>query len=130
MTMGITVAVRNDELTAIRDAIDAGTAGKLKFLSGTRPATGGAETTVLAELTLSATSGTVSGGVLTFNAITTDTEGVAGTISWARITTSADVAVADLSVGTSGEDINLNTLTVATSSDVAVTSLTITAGNP
>ena len=129
MAMAYTVAVRNDQLTALRDAIDAGTAGNLKFLDGSRPATGGAETTVLAELVLSATSGTVASGVLTFNAITTDTEGVAGTISWARLTTSADLACVDLDVGTSGSDINLNTLTVANGSDVAVSSLTITAGN-
>src|SRR3954451_20520517 len=85
MTVGFSTAVRNARADAI--TTQAGGSGKLRIYSGTRPATGGTATTILAELTLNATfAPAASGGVLTLNAITGDTSADAtGTATWFRI---------------------------------------------
>ena len=75
MTLGLATTLRNARLDQITAAIDAGTAGLLRIYDGSRPATGGAATTLLAELTLSdPSSGAAAGGVLTFSAITAGRE--------------------------------------------------------
>lgn len=128
MALAFSTALRNSRLDAIVTAI--GTSGKVRIYSGTRPATGGAETTLLAELPLSATAGTVSAGVLTMNAITSDSSADAtGTASWFRVLTSANAAVIDGDVGTSGSDLNLNTVSIVTAGSVAISSFTITEAN-
>jgi hypothetical protein len=129
MALGYVTTLRNAQLDAITTAI--GTSGKLRIYDGTRPATGGTATTLLAELPLSATAApAASGGVLTLNAITTDASADAtGTATWFRIVTSANAAVVDGSVGTSGADLNLNSTSLTAGGSVAVTSFTITAGN-
>ena len=95
MTFGFVAALRNAQAAEIGPAI--GASGKLKIFSGTRPATGGAETTLLCECALSATSGTQTGGtgVFTFNAISNGTAVASGTPTWARLTKSDDAAVID-----------------------------------
>lgn len=130
MTIGYVPTLRNARLDEITAAI--GTSGLLRFYDGTRPATGGTATTLLAELALSATAApAASGGVLTFSAISDDTSANAdGTSTWFRITTSGGAAVLDGSVGTSGADINLDSTTFVTGANVSMTSLTITDGNP
>jgi hypothetical protein len=129
MALGYSTTVRNNRMTQVLNAI--GTSGFLRIYSGTRPATGGTATTQLAQLPLSATAGTVSGGVLTFAAITADAAADAtGTATWARLVTSAGAAVVDLSVGTSGADINFDSVSFVSGGNVAVTSLTFTEGNP
>lgn len=130
MTVGMASGLRNARL----DAITTFAAGscKLRIYSGTRPATGGAVTTLLAELTCNATfAPAASGGVLTLNAITGDTSADAtGTATWARIVKSDGTThVLDCSVGTSGADINLNTTSIVAAAAVTVTSATITEGN-
>lgn len=117
-------------LDAITTAI--GASGKLRIYDGTRPASGGAATTLLAELPLSATSApAASGGVLTFNAITNDSSADAtGTATWFRVTTSGGTFVIDGNVGTSGADLNLNTVSIVAGGPVAVSSFVITEGNP
>lgn len=132
MTIGINATVRNSRLNAIRDAIDAGgAAGYLRLYDGTRPATGGTATTLLAELRPSYPSAAnASSGVLTFSAITADSSADAtGTATWGRLVTSASVFVMDFSVGTSGADLNLNTVSISSGVQVSVTSATITEGN-
>lgn len=134
MAMGLAVAIRNAQLNAIRDAIDAGAAGgKLLIYTGTRPATGAAigAQVLLGTVTFSATSAPdASGGVLTFNSFTEDSAADAtGTAAWARATDSDDTFVCDLSVGTSGEDVNLNTVSIVSGGPIRVNSGTITAGN-
>ena len=57
----------------------------LRIYDGTRPATGGAATTLLAELTCNATFAPAASGVLTLNAITQDSSANAGTATWFRI---------------------------------------------
>jgi len=134
MAIGLSTTARNARLTAMITAIDAGSGpGVLSIYSGTRPATGGTATTLLAELTLSDPCGTVSGGVLTFNAITQDSSANAsGTASWARIADSDATFVLDLGVGTagSGMEIILNTTTIVAGGPVGMTSASLTEGNP
>lgn len=129
MTLGYSVALRNAQLDAITTAI--GSNGLLRIYDGSRPATGGSATTLLAQLALSATAAAgASSGVLTFSSITNDSSADAtGTATWFRITTSGGTAVIDGSVGTSGADINFNTVAFVAAAVIAVTSLTITAGN-
>lgn len=132
MALGLATAIRNSRLNVIRDAIDAGAgAGLLRIYDGTRPATGGTATTLLAELTLSdPCAPSASGGVLTFSAITADASANAtGTATWARIVDSTGAFVTDLSVGTSGQDLNLNTTSITAGVQVSVTSASLTEGN-
>lgn len=129
MTLGFVAAVRNAELDAITTQI--GTSGKLRIYSGTQPATGGTATTLLVDLPLSATAApAAASGVLTLNAITTTNASATGTASWFRILTSANGILIDGTVGTSGADLNLNTLSLVSGGPVAISSFTITAGNP
>ena len=132
MTLGIVAAVRNSRLDVITAAIDAGTAGLLRIYDGSRPATGGAATTLLAELTFSDPSAAgAAAGVLTFSAITADASANAtGTATWFRIVTSAAAFVLDGSVSTAGADINFNTTSIVTGANVSVSSLVFTEGNP
>jgi hypothetical protein len=129
MALAYSVAVRNAMLDEITAAV--GASGLLRIYDGSRPATGGTATTLLAELTLNATfAAAASSGVLTLNAITSDTSANAtGTATWFRIVTSGGTHVIDGNVGTSGSDLNLNTTSIVSGAAVAVTSFTITGGN-
>lgn len=130
MAVGMVTALRNARLDAITTF--AGASGKLRIYSGSRPATGGAITTLLAELTCNATfAPAASGGVLTLNAITQDSSADStGTATWARIFKSdGTTIVLDCSVGTSAADIILNTTSIVTAAAVACTSATVTEGN-
>jgi hypothetical protein len=130
MTVGMVAGLRNARADAITTF--AGNSGKLRSYSGTRPATGGTATTLLAELTCNATfAPSASGGVLTLNAITQDSSADAtGTATWARLLKSdGTTIVLDCSVGTSGADINLNTTSIVTGAAVSVTSAVLTEGN-
>jgi hypothetical protein len=116
-------------LNAITTA--AGGSALLSIYSGTRPATGGTATTLLAQLTCNATfAPSASGGVLTLNSITTNNAAAGGTASWFRITDSSSTFCLDGDVGTSGSDLNLSTTTIVSGQPVAVTSMVITEGNP
>lgn len=133
MTIGLATTLRNARADQIKTALDAGgAAGFFRVYDGTRPATGGTATTLLAELTMGYPSAAAaSGGVLTFNAITADTSANAtGTATWGRLVTSAGVFVEDFSVGTSGADFNLNTVSIVITVQVSCTSAVTTEGNP
>jgi hypothetical protein len=129
MALAYSTAIRNARLDAVATAV--GASGLLRFYDGSRPATGGTATTLLAELTLNATfAAAASSGVLTLNAITSDSSANAtGTATWFRIVTSGGTHVIDGNVGTSGSDLNLNTTSIVSGAAVAVTSFTITGGN-
>jgi hypothetical protein len=129
MALGYAAALRNaqlDEITA-----RAGASALLKIFSGTRPATGGAETTKLSEQVCNATfAPAASGGVLTLNAIADDTAADAtGTASWFRIESSAAVHVMDGDVAVSGSDLNFDSISFVAGGTVAISSFTVTAGN-
>ena len=132
MTIGLLDTIRDSRLTQITTAIDAGAgAGTLKIYDGARPAKAGAVTNLLATLTFSdPCESTITGGVLTFDSIADDTSADQdGTATWARVEDSVATFVMDMSVGTSGEDINLNSVAITTGSTVSITSATITDGN-
>lgn len=135
MTLGYVAGLRNNQLDEITALVDAGAgAGKLRHYDGSRPATGGAATTLLAENVLSDPSfGAAAAGVLTFNAISDDVSAnAAGTGTWMRILDSNDVVVMDGSIGltSSGEDLELNSVGYTVGLKVEVTAGTITGGNP
>jgi hypothetical protein len=110
---------------------DIGSNGLLRIYSGSQPAsptTAITTQTLLAQLALSATAGTVSNGVLTFSTITSDTSADAsGTAAWYRITTSGGTGVIDGTVGTATSDLILNTTTIVDGGTVSVSSFTYTA---
>lgn len=132
LAVAYNTTVRNNRLTQVLNAIDGGAgAGLLRIYDGSRPATCGTATTLGAELTYSDPSGSVASQVLTFSAITADPSANASiTASWYRSVDSTGTCVEDGNVGTSGSDLNLNTVTITVGVQVAVSSKTITAGNP
>lgn len=130
MALGFNVTLRNNQLDEI--TARAGASALLRIYSGTRPATGGTATTLLAELTCNATFAPgASSGVLTLNAITQDSSANAtGTATWFRIVQSdGSTHVLDGDVGTSGSDLNLTTTSIVSGQPVSITSATITRGN-
>lgn len=130
MALAYSTTLRNARLDAITTA--AGNAALLRIYDGTRPATGGTATTLLAELTCGTPfAAGASGGVLTLGTITQDASANAsGTATWFRIVTSGGTFVADGNVGTSGSDLNLSTTTIVSGQPVSVTSFTISEGDP
>jgi len=123
--------LRNAMLDAITTR--AGNAALLRIYDGTRPATGGTATTLLAELTCGTPfAAGASGGVLTLGAITQDASANAtGTATWFRIVKADGTThVLDGNVGTSGSDLNLTTTSIVATQPVSVSSFTITEGNP
>jgi hypothetical protein len=129
MALAFSTTLRNNRLDEITAAV--GSSGLLRIYDGSRPATGGTATTLLAELTCNATfAPSASGGTLTLNAITQDSSADAtGTATWFRITTSGGTFVMDGNVGTSGSDLNLNTTSLVSGGAVQVTSFVITEAN-
>lgn len=130
MALAFATTLRNNRLDQITSSV--GASGLLRIYDGTRPATGGAATTLLAELTCGATfAAGAAAGVLTLNAITQDASANAtGTATWFRLTTSGGTAVVDGNVGTSGSDLNLTTTSIVATQPVSCSSFTITEGNP
>lgn len=130
MALAYSTAIRNAMLDAITTA--AGASALLRIYDGTRPATGGAATTLLAELTCNTTfAPAASGGVLTLNAIAQDASANAtGTATWFRIVKSDGTThVLDGNVGTSGSDLNLTTTSIVATQPVSISSAAITEGN-
>lgn len=124
MAVTYTTAVKNARLDAVTAQIDAGAgAGKLEI--GT---TGMG--TVLATITLADPSASAaSSGVLTFSSFPrSDTSADAtGTAAAARIRDSNNTdIVTGLTVGTSGSDINLDSVSITAGQTVTITSATIT----
>jgi hypothetical protein len=122
-------------MDAVDAAVNAGASGGfLRIYNGTRPATGGTATTLLAELRFSSTAfGAAAGGVITAAAITSDASANAtGTATWFRVTDSDGDVVMDGSAGLtgSGADLELAAVAVSAGQEVRVTSFVDTEGNP
>jgi hypothetical protein len=107
--------------------------GFIKIYTGAQPALNGAVTgTLLATMTFSATAfptATASGGVTTAtaNSITSGTAGNTGTAGYfALVKSDNTTVVATGSVGTSGADLNLNTLSITSGNTVACSSFLVT----
>jgi hypothetical protein len=130
--LSISQAVAKAMCDTLVDAIDVGGAGTLAIRSGTRPATTDTAVTgtLLATLTFSATAfgaaTTASPSVATAAAITSDSSADnTGTATWFRIFNGSGTAIADGNVGTSGEDLNLNTVSIVAGAVVSISAGTI-----
>jgi len=130
--MQISDAARNAMCNALVDLIDAGDgAGTLKIYTASKPAGPGTaitDQTLLATLTFSDPAfGNAAAGVATADTITSDTDvDNTGTAAWARIADSDATAVIDVTVGTSGADINFDSVSFVAMGTAAISSLTIT----
>lgn len=125
----LTDAAANAAADAVMRQLDG---GFIDIYSGSQPAT--ADTVItsqvkLASLALNATSApAASGGVATFNAISSDTAADAtGTAAWFRAyRANHTTAVYDGSVGTSGANLNLNSVAIVLNGTVGVSAFTYT----
>lgn len=113
-------AARNAACDAIVDLIDAGAgAGTLEFETS-----GDVE---VATLTFSDPAfGAASSGTATASSITADSSATGGTVAQASIYDSDSNKIVELTVATSGADINISSTTVAATESVSCSSLTIT----
>lgn len=133
MALAYSTTLRNTRLDAIDDAANGGAgAALLRIYDGTRPATGGTATTLLAELTFSDPAfGAAGSGIITASAITQDASANAtGTATWFRVVDSSATFVMDGNVGTSGSDLNMTTTSIVSTQPVSCSSFVITEGNP
>lgn len=114
---------KNARLNADVTALGSGA----KLVLGTSALNG--TTGVLGTITLGATAGTVSNGVLTISGLPLNASGVVpGTLAKAELRTSADVViVTGLTIGTSGADIIVGTTTVNSGNVLTISSATVTA---
>jgi hypothetical protein len=129
MALGYSATLRNNQLDEISTI--AGSGARIHICSGTRPATGGTITTILATFTLSgAFAAAASGGVLTVNTppdtVGLSAAGAGATATWYRIVTSGGTFVMDGSVGV---EMSLSSTTISENLPLSVTGHTITAGN-
>lgn len=131
-------SIRNARMDLVSTDLDTGAGAPiLRIYDGTRPANGGTATNVLAELTMSdpSVAAGASGGVLTFDNITSETNApYAGTntATWFRLfRTDGTTIVADGSVGAtgSGADLELDSTSITQTQTVSVSTFTITEGN-
>lgn len=132
--MALNPKLSNVAANAEADAVAAlANSGYLRIYDGSQPASAdtalGAQV-LLAELRFNATAfGSAAAGVATANAITNDSSANAsGTAAWFRALESDGTTVLfDGSVGTSGANLNLNSVSIVSGAPVSVTSLTFTA---
>lgn len=132
MALGFSTTLRNARADAITAQADLGAgASLLRVYDGTRPATGGTVTNLLAELTFTDPfAGSAVVGVLTANSITGDSSADAtGTATWFRVVDSDITFVKDGDCGTSGSDLNFNSVEFAAGAAVDVSSYITTEGN-
>ena len=116
---------------AIVDLIDAGTPpGTLAIRTGSAPAatTDADSGTLLATLTFNTTAFDASAsGTATANAITSDTNiDATGTAAHFRIKNAAGTTIIQGTVGTSGSDINFNSVSFVSGGTAAISALTVT----
>lgn len=123
MAVTYTTAVKAARMTAVRDQIDGGTGAGILEIGTSGMAT------VLATITLGDPCGTVSGAVLTLSGFPrSDTSADAtGTAAAARIRDSASTdVITGLTVGTTGTDIVLDSVSITAGQTVTLNSATIT----
>ena len=123
MAVTYTNAVKTARMTAVRDLIDAGAGAGVLQIGTTGMAT------ILAEITLNDPSGTIASGVLTLSGFPkSDTSANAsGTAAAARIRDSNSVdIVTGLTVGLTGSDINLDSVSITAGQTVTINSAVLT----
>ncbi len=123
MAVNYSTAAKNARLQSTADLIDAGASpGKLKIRDSSN--------VVLATLTLADPCGTVSAGVLTFDFdpdISDTSADASGTAANAILTDSADTTVVSgLTVGTSGTNVVLDSVSITAGQTVTITAGIIT----
>lgn len=129
---GLPTASRNALAAAFTALLDAGAAGgTIDIRTGAAPASpnDAATGTLLATLTLDPVSfGAPVTGVATLDAtpVITTTGLAAGTAGWARMKDSNGTSVRDITVGTSGAELNLDNLVIAVGQTINLTSGTVT----
>ena len=123
MAITLNATLRNARSTAI--VTEAGATAKLTVYTAAYGA-------VLYTSTCAATLGTVSGGVLTFNAVGSATATGAGTAAIARLfkTDGTTMVIEGLTVGTAATNIIITNTTIAVSDAITTSAATITEGNP
>jgi len=124
MAVIYSTTLKNTRMTAVRDAIDGGSAGGTLEIGTTSMGS------VLAVIPLADPCGAVSSGVLNFTMPQSDTSAdAAGAAAEARIKdSSGTVVVSGLTVGTSGANINLSSTNIAVGDAVTLSSASITHG--
>ena len=122
MAITLNTTLRNARATAI--VTEAGATAKLSVYTAGYAA-------LLYTSTCAATLGTVSGGVLTLNAVGNAIASGAGTAAIARLfkTDGTTMVIEGLTVGTSGTNIVITNTTIAVSDTITTSSATITEGN-
>lgn len=127
MALRLANATRSGAANGAADLLNSGT---IEFRTGAQPTNvdDADSGTLCATVTFGATAfGSPTNGVKTANAITSDTNAASGgTVTHARIKTSAPAIHSDCAVGTSGSDINFDNNVIVAGGTVAVTSLTWT----
>jgi len=135
MTWFITNAVAKSMADDFTASLDAGTAGVFRILDGSIPADADtAETGTLGgTLTCSATSSPSAtdagpGALLTFSAITDDSSADASitTTYFRLLTQTGGTVIAQGQCGTSGQELNWNTVSITSGSTLSITSFTVT----
>lgn len=134
MSLSLNTLLRNARLDQITSFM--GPSPLLKILNGAKPAAGGALTALLAQLTMNATPAPgASGGVLTFNAISSALSAAAtGAATWFRIvkadgtTFVMDGTVSTVAAGTG--DLRLDDVNIVLGGTVAISSAILSEGNP
>jgi hypothetical protein len=129
--MAYSTELRNAKLDA--NATIAGNAAKLEIYGTTTDVAGtaNAEGTLLATFTMgSPFAPAASGGVQSPSLPSATTGAATGTATWARLNKAdGSTAVMDLTVGTSGAQINLSSLSITSGGAVSITGFTITAAD-
>lgn len=129
MAAGYMALLRNAQLDAITTY--AGSGAKLVIYAGARPSLGGAAGTVLATFTMGTPfASAASAGVLTATNPADVTASATGTAAWARLFKSDNTTIVmDLGVGTSGQEVTINSTSITSGITCSVTSFAITCGN-
>lgn len=115
MAVTYSATVKNNRMTQVLNAIDAGAGNGILKIGTTGMAT------TLVSITLAKPSGTVSAGELTFSGLPkTGTASTGGTAAAAQITDSTGTVIVDgLTVGTSGTNIIIDNTTINASQTVS-----------
>lgn len=127
--LGLSTAVRDSRANTIVTAI--GNGGKVAFYNGTQPATCGTATTELYRGTLGTPSGTVTGGVLTFNVPADTAASTTGTATWGRFyNTDGTTCVVDFTVSATGGGgtVTINSTSLTSGVNVHFNSFVLTEG--
>ena len=131
-TVHFAATLKNNVLTPVQTAIDAGaTGGTIKIYTGTIPTTADTAITsqvLLGTLTFSKPCGTIATGSLTMSAITQDSAADAtGTATWARIADANGASVMDIDVSATGGSgaLQLNTTNIVIGGPILITSFVI-----